>query len=438
MNKSKLSSRGENASVSVLRVDFEAYFDALKNIYHKTKNPKGTFPLNVAENKLSWPALKKKMELLSAKHPIPDWVANYTDSIGSSSFREVVAKFYTTFLAKCEVNSENLAVSAGAGSVIELTSWILAEPGDVAVIPAPCYPVYKQDLHYKSGIERYNLITHHEISELKNGPLLTTNDLDKAVKDIENKGKRFRILIITNPDNPTGGMYAASKLVELADWCIAHNVHMVVNEIYGLSLINTDHPDLKQDYSEHVPFHSFANIIQQRQSDYLHHWYALSKDFGASGFRLGMVHSLNKTFLKAYDNLNAPTMASNYAQWVFELVLGDHEFIASYIDGSQNLLTENYLTVIRQLRKLDIPYAPSRGSLFVWLDLSEFLAANTQDHESKFWDLLYAETGILLTPGNGFGHTKHGQFRLVHSCFTKDDLEVAMQRFQNFVISQRS
>ncbi len=433
-----LSQRGQTASQSVLRVDFDAYFEAIKNIYHKVENPAGTFPLNVAENKLNWPMLEKKMEELASDHPIPHWVANYTDASGAPSFRETIAKFYAAFLTGCEINPEQLALSAGAGSAIEVTSWILGEPGDVAVIPAPCYPVYKQDLLFKSGVERFDLVTHHEITDLKNGPLLTVAHLDRALKEIENQGKRFRMLIITNPDNPTGGLYAQARLEEFADWCVLHQIHLIVNEIYGLSLINTDHPELTKDYPEQVPFYAFANIMKEKQSDYLHQWYALSKDFGASGFRVGMVHSHNKTFITAYNNLNAPSMVSNYTQWMFDLVLSDHAFVKKYITTNQNLLTDTYLTVIRQLRILNIPYAPARGSLFVWLDLSEFLKANTQEQESDLWNDLYKQTGILLTPGNGFGHTKHGQFRLVHSCFAKEDLEVAMQRFENFIVKKRA
>lgn len=436
MSKS-LSKRGQIASRSTLRVDFEAYFEAIKNLYHRDKNPNGTFPLNVAENKLSWPMLKTKMEQLSGEHQIPDWVANYTNSTGSPSFRDVVAKFYSRFISQCDINPDNLGLSAGATSVIDLTAWILGEPGDVVVIPAPCYPVYKQDMQNKASLERYDLVTHHEITEIAKGPLLTIDHLNKAFQDIESQRKRFRILVITNPDNPTGGMYSQARLEEIADWCMVHNIHLIVNEIYCLSLIDTQHSELKEDYVEPLHFNSFIDIMQQKQSEYLHHWYAMSKDFGASGFRVGMVYSLNKIFLEAYNNLNGPSMVSNYTQWVFELVLNDHDFIEKYIQSNQMIITENYLTVIRVLRKLDIPYAPARGSLFVWLDLSEFLKEQTQKSETSFWTSLNNETGILLTPGNGFGHSKKGQFRLVHSCFVKEDLEVAMQRLSQFVENKR-
>lgn len=141
--------------------------------------------------------------------------------------------------------------------------------------------------------------------------------------------------------------------------------------------------------------------MQQRQSGYLHHWYALSKDFGASGFRVGMVYSLNKTFLEAYNNLNSPSMASNYAQWMFELVFSDHGFIEKYLQNNQRLLTENYLVAVRQLRELGIPYAPATGSLFVWLDLSEFLEENTQGQETAFGRPCTTKPASCLRPGTG-------------------------------------
>ena len=432
-----LSQRGQEASKSVLRIDFELYFEATKNLFHKLNNPEGAFPLNVAENKMSWPMLKMKMEELAQQNPIEDWVANYTESTGSPTFRKVMAEFLTRFLAKCPIDPDQLCMSPGATSVIDLTSWILGEPGDVAVFPAPCYSVYKQDIGNKAGLERYDLVTHHELSELQNGPPLSVQHLDKALSEIESQGKRFRILVITNPDNPTGGIYSKEQLTQYTDWCLERNIHLIVNEIYGLSQIDTQHPELRNDYQQDVPFYSFVNMIQERKSDYLHHWYALSKDFGASGFRVGTVYSLNDTFIQAYQNLNGPSMVSNYTQWTFEQVLKDHDFVATYIRTNQQLLTENYLLVVRELRKLNIPYAPARGSLFAWLDLSEFLEENTQEAESKFWMELYKNTGILLTPGDGFGHTKRGQFRLVYSYVMNEELEVAMKRFTRYIEKRR-
>lgn len=431
-----LSSRGMQASTTAVRVDMDLYFEAAEDLFHKTNNPKGKFPLNVAENRLSWPILKAQIEKISRENPVEDWVANYTSSVGSPGTREVMASFLSKFLTKCPIDPEHLCMGPGAASVIEMTSWIIAEPGDVAVFPAPCYPVYRQDIGNRPAVERYDLVTHHELADLKNGPLLTTDHLDEALSEIQSQGKRFRMLVITNPDNPTGGVYTRDQLNNYTTWCLAHNIHLVVNEIYGLSLLDTNHATLRSDYSGATNYYSFANIIQEKKSDYLHHWYALSKDFGASGFRVGMLYTLNATVRAAYNNLNPPSMVSNYAQWIFEKALGDHAFVEKYIIANQHALTENYAVAIERLKKLGIPYAPARGSLFVWLDLSSLMKENTKQAESALWMDLYNQSGVLLTPGDGFGHTKRGQFRLVYSYVMKDDLEVAMDRLEGYVKQQ--
>ena len=432
MNKS-LSSRGRKAANTLLRVDWHIFSEATKNLYDKVNNPNGAFTLNVAENRLSWFIMKEKIEAVIRNNTIPDWVPLYTSCLGAPSFRTVLAEFLSVFLTKCSVSPDHLALSAGATAVIEMTSWLLCEAGDVAVFPAPSYPVYKQDINNKAGVERYNLITHFEIDELKNTPILSIQLLEKAKAEIQSQGKRFRMLVLTTPDNPTGGMIDFEKLSLIADWCIANQIHLIANEIYGLSLINTLHPELVNDYENQANFDSFAKIMETQKSDYLHLWYALSKDLGVSGFRVGVLYSHNELLLQAYDNLNAPHLVSNFTQWVFELVLNDHDFMKNYIQKNQELLTESYLVVIRTLRKLNIPYLPSRGSLFVWMDLSTYFFGQTQEAETAFWEKLYYETGVLLTPGEGFGHTKKGQFRLVFPCHTKAELEVAMERLDNYL-----
>lgn len=432
-----ISDRGELAFSTPLRVDYEAHSEALENLYDPEKNPLGVIPLNVAENVLSWMDLRRQIKLLTAQTQIPDWVPSYTSMLGAPSFRAASAYFLEKHLTKCPINPDQIGVSAGATSVIEMTAFILADAGDVAVIPAPCYPVYKQDIGNMAGLERYDLVTHHELSEIREGLTLSISDLERAEIEIKQSGKKFRMLIITNPDNPTGGVYTHQQLLSFSDWCIERGIHLVVNEIYGLSLINTKHPWICDDYTEDISFCSFANIMQERKSELLHLWYAFSKDLGISGLRVGLVYSHNEPFIKAYGNVNLSHTVSNYTQWLLQLLINDTDFMSSYIADNCMRLTESYATVIRRLKQLSIPYAPARGSLFTWLDLSEFLADNSSAAEQDLWLELYHSAGILLTPGEGFGHSKKGLFRLVHPCVSKQNLEEAMNRLSGFILERR-
>lgn len=212
---------------------------------------------------------------------------------------------------------------------------------------------------------------------------------------------------------------------------------MIVNEIYGLSLIDQTHPTLRQDYSEEIQFQSFANIMAERESDRLHLWYSFSKDLGISGFRVGLLHSLNEQLLAAYENLNLTHSVSNHTQWVLQLLLNDAEFMARFVAQNQERLTQAYVTVVECLRRIRVPYVPSRGSHFVWIDLSEFLPEDSENGELALWRSLYERTGVLLTPGAGFGHTKRGLFRVVFPCLSASELPVAMDRLAEFVEAAR-
>jgi 1-aminocyclopropane-1-carboxylate synthase len=436
--KSTLSNRGEHAATTPLRIDYAAHREAAENAYHPVHNPTGSLALNVAENRLGWPELKEQIELITAQHPISAWVPGYTHARGAPEFRAAAASFLGEHLTGCPIDPDHLGVSAGATSVIEMTSFVLADAGDVAVIPAPCYPVYRQDIGNLSRVERYDLVTHHEVSEIAAGPALTLDHLERALRDIEGAGRRFRMLILTTPDNPTGGIYPMALLERVADWCIEREIHLVVNEIYGLSLIDTSHPDIREDYAEAVTFESFASLMARRRSDFLHLWYAVSKDLGISGFRVGLLHSHNSALLEAYENLNLTHSVSNHTQWVLQHLLTDCGFLTSYFERARTRLTESYALTVGFLKRLAIPYAPSRGSLFVWIDLSEFMPASSEAAELALWRELFETTGVLLTPGVGFGHSKHGLFRVVYPCVSRDELEVAMRRIEGFVTRKRS
>lgn len=420
-----------------MRVDLDIYYQALENLYHPIDNPKGKFPMNVAENHLCWETLRHKIESVTREKSIPDWVSSYGDPAGVLPFREATAAFLSEFLIGQTISAEHLAFSAGATAVIEMTAFLLGDEGDTAVIPAPSYPVYTADMGTIPGVKRYDLQTHQEVEELADGFLINISQLEAAKAEIESQGSKFRMLVLTSPDNPTGGIYSQEQLQLLSNWCEKNEIHLIVNEIYGLSRIDISHPEISNDYPKPITFVSFANLMAKRKSPFLHLWYSFSKDLGISGFRIGLIHTYNETLLSAYRNAGLSHCISNYTQWVLQEVLEDRVFMKKFITSSQSALTESYLTVIRHLKALNIPYNRSYGSLFVWLDLSKFLQENSDKGQEDLWLEIYEQTGILLTPGVGFGHSKKGLFRMVISGLSHDDLEVAMERLRLFVLGKR-
>ncbi len=431
-----LSKRGEAAATQPLRADLDAFYEAMEDRYHAQDNPNGKFPLTIAENALCWPELRDKFRTIQAENQTPDWVASYTSILGAPELRAAAADFLKRHLAGVNLDPERIGVAAGAAAIIEMTALLLGDPSDVAVIPGPAYMAYTPDIGAKAGLKRYDL--HH--IPTKETPKSrfrlptyfqhTTADLDRAYAEL---GNRFRMLILTQPNNPSGQVFTESQILAFADWCDDHEVHLVVNEIYALSLIDQDHEDLVEDYGERRWFTSVLRLLEGRKSPYFHWWYSFSKDFGISGFRLGMVYSHNEQMLKAWGNTGAPSMASNHSQWLAQRMLEDEAWVREYITINSRRLTESYALVIRTLRAHNIAYAPAAGSLFVWFNLRHLLTADTDEAEMKIWQRVYDETGILLTSPVGQGSPERGWFRMVYSCVQFPELEVAMKRFEAFL-----
>lgn len=431
-----LSKKGSAAASNPMRVDLEIYYEAMENLYHPETNPTGALPMNVAENHLCWEMLRDRIQQVTRENDIPDWVASYTDPAGAPSFREAVASFLSKFLTGVPIHADSLAFSGGATSVIEMTSFLLANPGDSAVIPAPSYPVYTGDMGTLPEVRRVDLQVSSDPSDSEYHFDLEL--LNQTKKKIESEGSAFRMLILTQPDNPTGRIYSEKFLRSIADWCISNQVHLIVNEIYGMSQIDIQYPELQKDYVNPTPFVSFGKIMADYQSPFLHFWYSFSKDFGISGFRIGLLHSHNEALIQAYRNAGLGHSISNYTQWVMQELLLDHDFLSKFFERLQLRLTESYLIVTRALKKLNIPYHPSRGSLFVWMDLSEFLEEKSSEAEEKLWLEIYQKSGILVTPTNGFGHSEKGWYRIVMTSLNHFDLNVAMNRLRQFIESKRA
>ncbi len=420
-----LSERGAPLATTPARIDLAMFEDAMANRFHPEKNPEGTFALNIAENAVSSQLIQEKLTKIMATQPLPRWTLKYTSSVGNLHVREVLATFLQTHFGSNALQPETLALSAGAGASLEVLAFVLTNPSNVVVIPAPAYPMYTNDLGTKGLIERYDLQPPSSASTLPTLDWVTVAHLEKAASGIAAQGKTIKMLLLTTPDNPTGAIYSGQQLREIAEWCMQHRVHLVVNEIYGQSLIANER-------NSTPPFQSFTKLMAQHQSEYLHWVYALSKDFCLSGLRVGMIHSHNSALMAAIGNLNLPHMVSNLTQWVIGELFKDANFIAEYIAENQRRITASYQLATSTLDAMHIPYVPAQGSLFIWADFSQFLSEDSAEGEEALWMALYQKTGILLTSGTGFGHQRYGLFRMVHTAVPTEQLKISMQRLAAF------
>jgi aspartate/methionine/tyrosine aminotransferase len=229
--------------------------------------------------------------------------------------------------------------------------------------------------------------------------------------------------LITNPHNPLGIIYKAEVVATTVTWARKRKLHTIVDEVYALSIHR------KHGHG----FQSVIQILDNQLEDNVHWLWSVSKDFGASGLRVGYVYSQNETFMKGFGNLNGFSGVSQPIQMVVSDLLSDDSFVDSYLDQSRERLLRNYKSCTKSLDDMGLPYVPAEAGLFVYVDFSSLLPEKSMYWESKFSNLIIEHARVLLTPGQSQKDSRPGMFRVCYAWVTLEELQIGMDRLSRLV-----
>lgn len=111
---------------------------------------------------------------------------------------------------------------------------------------------------------------------------------ERALAESEARGVKIRAIMICNPHNPMGFCYKKSVLLEYLRFAQRHNIHLISDEIYALSVYDTEQADA-------VRFTSVLSLDPMLEAgccpSRVHVIYGASKDWSANGLRLGALIS---------------------------------------------------------------------------------------------------------------------------------------------------
>ena len=169
----------------------------------------------------------------------------------------------------------------------------------------------------------------------------------------------------------------------------------------------------------------------------VHHIWALSKDFGASGFRIGTLYTQNNRLLSSLANLNIFSGVSHPMQMIVSEILLDDNFVYQFLSKSREKIRYSYTLCTMKLDEMVIPYVNAKAGIFVYADFSSLLPQPTPEGEAKFTSLLLEAARIFMTPGHSMHDSKPGMFRICYCVVTPEVLEIAMARLEKIVAKIR-
>ena len=424
--RGKLSARAAAAAKPPLSY-FPAFMRALADLYDRRRNEGGFIVLTVAENKLPASTGMLKARLSKVPGPTLD-TFTYDDMRGTLRLRKAIVSLYRDHIVApgVELEADRLTVSAGCGAILDNLMFLLAGRGDGVLIPVPYYPAFDNDLTARMGVVPVPVAT-------TSGLLPTPEDLERSARAAAGAGRRIKILLLTNPHNPLGVVYPPDRYEALVRWALERGVHVVSDEIYANSV-----------FGEGEEFRSVISMVPGLRKEYgaevvdrlVHQVWGFSKDFCASGLRVGCLYSGNRQLLATLDNVSYFAAVSNFTQDALASMLEDTGFVKRFLGRNRAELRLSYETLSSLLEKYEIGFTKADSAMFLMVDLRPALAERTWEAEFTLWTSLTEEAKVILTPGKDCHCMEPGWFRLCYAWVPKEVLAVAADRLYSHLLDR--
>ncbi|KAM5224272.1 putative inactive 1-aminocyclopropane-1-carboxylate synthase-like protein 2 isoform 2-T2 [Hipposideros larvatus] len=420
-----LSNRGIDIS-TVYQSSFQDYKAYLGDKYHEDKNPLGFINLGVSENKLCMDLMTERLSRSDMNY-IEDALLQYTDWRGQPFLREEVARFLTYYCkAPAQLDPENVVVLNGCCSVFLALAMVLCDPGEAFLTPTPFYGGFAFTSHLYTKVELIHVHLDSEVTGANACPFqLTVGKLEKAMLEARLKGKHVKGLLLISPQNPLGDVYSRDALKEYLEFAKRYNLHVIIDEIYMLSV-----------FDESITFHSVLSMESLPDPKRTHVIWGTSKDFGISGFRFGALYTQNKEVASAVSSFGYVHGISGIAQHKLCRLLQDKEWIDKvYLPTNRSRLQAVHRYVTSNLKALKIPFLNRGSGLYIWINLKKYLDPCTFEQELLL-HRRFLENKLILSRGKSYMCTEPGWFRLNFSdkllC-----LKLGMHRFSQTLVEQR-
>ena len=213
-------------------------------------------------------------------------------------------------------------------------------------------------------------------------------NLQKLKKFIINH--KIRILILTNPNNPTGKIIKNNTINELIKICTALKCYLVIDESFSLYFFNEKELFIKKELSS-----KYLIIIN-----------SFSKNFHLQGLRLGAILSV-KNLLAIFTNIH---IAINGApSSIAQNIVIDHKKNALKLHKSGTL--SNLKIVTNFLKSKNVQFYKPDGSFYLFPKIKNL--KNFLNNSEK--------RGLFYLSGSAFGNKYKDHYRL---CFEKKTNEL--------------
>ena len=321
---------------------------------------------------------------------------DYPPYAGTTEFRQAVALWYKNrFGIDLDPDKEVMALIGSKEGIAHIFLAFI-DPGDFSLIPDPGYPVYKTGTLFANGFS-------HIMPLLEENSFLP--DLEEIDEDI---AQRAKLMFINYPNNPTAAVANKDFFEKVVKFAQKYDI-----------LVCHDFAYSEMTYDNYKAS-SFLEI--KGAKDVGIEFHSLSKTYNMTGWRLGFAMG-NKKAISALS-----VIKTNIDSGVFKAIqrAGIEALTGPQdnIERMNEIYTRRRNTVISGLNKLGWNLKPTKATFYIWIPTLNKMSS------MEFSNLLLEKTGIIVTPGIGYGEYGEGYVRIALTVGEKR-LQEAMERLKS-------
>jgi aspartate/methionine/tyrosine aminotransferase len=296
----------------------------------------------------------------------------YPQSNGTEELRERIGAFYGG-------RSENVVVTNGGSEANYTSLWGLLEKGDRVAVMLPNYmQTWGLARAYGAAADEYWLTEQTQAG--KRRWALDIEGLHRAVN------KKTKLIVVTNPNNPTGGVLTEEEMAEIIRVARKANAWLLADEIYrGAEIECAITPTFWGRYDK--------VLITS----------GLSKAFGLPGLRIGWIVGPPSNIAKLWSYRDYTTLTPNLVSERLSWIAMEPTRRDAILARTRSILQSHLPRLERWIRKHDDIFtyvAPVAGAI-------AYIRYRLGVSSSTLCARLRDEHSVLINPGDHFGGGKY-------------------------------
>ena len=339
----------------------------------------------------------------------PSRVLNYGEIRGTTALRQNLSRLYSSKVGT-PLSHENILITPGAIAANYLVFYSQLGQGDHVICH---YPTYQQLYSVPSSLGA-------EVSLWKSDPankwLPSFEELESLVKD------NTKMIILNNPQNPTGAVLPKSLLLKIVTLAEEKNITILSDEVYrplfhGITPMDADFPPS-------ILSLGYANTIATG---------SLSKAYSLAGIRVGWIASRNRDFIEQCQVARDYTTlsVSKIDQKVAEFALSS-DTIHGLLGRNIQLAKANLELLDKFVLKHD-EYCSYTKPVAGTTAFVKFERDGKAVDAAAFCRAVQEKTGVMFLPGDvGFGEEFKGYVRIGY-CNSTDVVKQGLEELRKFM-----